>query len=142
MAEPKKRPATTATEGSQKRPKFEKNFAGKSSAKTPFKKPGRMSASLVSKLLLNSSIISAGKGFNNANGNPFQKKFGQKPGAPGQSKFEKKPEGDNQQKAVEKTDWNKLKKDKKELKLKRRAQDNDMFELTTQAKKIYEKLKS
>lgn len=142
MAEPKKRPATTDTEGSQKRPKFEKNFAGKSPAKTPFKKPGRMSTSLGSKLLLNSFIFSAGQGFNNGNGNPFQKKFGQKPGAPGNNKFEKKVDGDNQQKTIEKTDWNKMKKDKKELKLKRRAQDNDMFELTTQAKKIYEKLKS
>lgn len=34
-----------------------------------------------------------------------------------------------------------MKKDKKELKLKRKAQSNDLFELTKEAKQIYEKLK-
>lgn len=40
----------------------------------------------------------------------------------------------------EKTDWNKLKDDKKKLKLKRK-QNHSLFELSVQAKKIYEKLK-
>lgn len=42
--------------------------------------------------------------------------------------------------APEKKDWNQLKKDKKELKIKRK-QTKDLFELTVQGKKIYEKMK-
>lgn len=49
-----------------------------------------------------------------------------------------------QNKPAEKQDWNKMKQDKKELRVKRkerRVKDKDIYELTTQAKKIYEKLK-
>lgn len=55
-------------------------------------------------------------------------------------KFEKKS-GDLANNAVpEKQDWNKFKKDKKDLKLKRK-QGKDLFELTVEGKKLYEKLK-
>lgn len=50
----------------------------------------------------------------------------------------------NNNKPAEKQDWNKMKQDKKELKVKRkerRVKDKDIYELTSQAKKIYEKLK-
>lgn len=40
----------------------------------------------------------------------------------------------------EKTDWNKFKKEKKELKMKRK-QTKDSYEVTVEAKKIYEQLK-
>lgn len=39
-----------------------------------------------------------------------------------------------------KTDWGKFKKEKKDLKLKRK-QGKDLFELTVESKKLYEKLK-
>lgn len=60
----------------------------------------------------------------------------------GNSKFKKDKKFENKSATVtpEKKDWNKLKKDKKELKLKRK-QTKDLFELTVQGKKIYEKLK-
>lgn len=42
----------------------------------------------------------------------------------------------------EKQDWNKFKKEKKELKLKRKQGDNkDLFELTIEGKKVYEELR-
>lgn len=44
-------------------------------------------------------------------------------------------------KAPEKQDWNKFKQDKKDLKLKRKKDCNDLFELTVEGKKIYEELK-
>lgn len=60
----------------------------------------------------------------------FQNKFA-KPAPPGQ---EAKP--------FEKQDWNKFKKEKKELKLKRKQGDNkDLFELTIEGKKVYEELR-
>ncbi len=63
----------------------------------------------------------------------------------GNQKFQKDKKFDNKSANAstvtpEKKDWNQLKKDKKELKLKRK-QTKDLFELTVQGKKIYEKLK-
>lgn len=63
----------------------------------------------------------------------------------GNPKFQKDKKFDNKSSngsaaVPEKKDWNQLKKDKKELKLKRK-QTKDLFELTVQGKKIYEKLK-
>ncbi|XP_037938189.1 protein penguin [Teleopsis dalmanni] len=53
----------------------------------------------------------------------------------------KNTKGKNEQgKTNEKTDWNKFKKDKKELKLKRK-QAKDSYQISIEAKQIYEKLK-
>lgn len=72
------------------------------------------------------------------------KKFGGGTFKKGNPKFNKdKKFGDkpaNASVTPEKKDWNQLKKDKKELKLKRK-QTKDLFELTVQGKKIYEKMK-
>lgn len=64
----------------------------------------------------------------------------------GNPKFQKDKKFDNKSAdtaaTTEKKDWNQLKKDKKELKLKRKQTNKaDLFELTVQGKKIYEKLK-
>lgn len=88
-------------------------------------------------------------GFNRPGGNRFGK-----PGQYGNNKpYNRNGSGGgggggrqfpNNNKPAEKQDWNKLKQDKKELKIKRkerRVKDKDIFELTFQAKKIYEKLK-
>lgn len=80
--------------------------------------------------------------------NKFSKGKGQ-PGL-GASKFSKfgtdrkpiKQEKDGQQTSTEKVDWNKFKKEKKDLKMQRKGKGNkDLFELISQAKKIYELLK-
>lgn len=81
--------------------------------------------------------------------NKFSKGKGQLGLAP--SKFSKfaadrkpiKQETDNkQQTSTEKVDWNKFKKEKKELKMQRKGKGNkDLFEVISQAKKIYESLK-
>lgn len=94
-----------------------------------------------------------------AGGKPWQKgasnnKFARGKGqaALGPSRFSKfagdrKPnikqeKDDKQQTSTEKVDWNKFKKEKKELKLQRKGKSNkDLFEITSQAKKIYESLK-
>ncbi|KAJ6637486.1 Protein penguin [Pseudolycoriella hygida] len=68
-------------------------------------------------------------------GDAKTKKFGA-----GNSKFQKDKHFTNKPTTSEKKDWNKLKKDKKELRLKRK-QTKDLFEITAQGKKIYEKLK-
>lgn len=83
------------------------------------------------------------------NNNKFSKGKGQL--GLGPSKFSKfggdqkpiKQEKDSKQETTtEKVDWNKFKKEKKELKLQRRGKGNkDLFELISQAKKIYESLK-
>lgn len=71
-------------------------------------------------------------------GNGSSVRSSQKPGAvSGGRQF-------GNQKPPEKQDWNKMKQEKKELKLKRkerRVNNKDIYELTSQAKKIYEKLK-
>lgn len=98
----------------EKRVRFDKSDSTQEQKKKSFAKPG------VKKF--NATGASFKKG------NPkFQKdkKFGNKPSTPA---------------VPEKKDWNQLKKDKKELKLKRK-QTKDLFELTVQGKKIYEKLK-
>ena len=74
-------------------------------------------------------------------------KFANKPGnkfahRPG-NKFAGKPKFDEKQPAegqTEKTDWRKFKQDKKDLKLKRK-QSKSTYELSIEAKQIYEKLK-
>lgn len=45
MAEPKKRPATTDSDGPQKKPKFEKNAFRRTPGKNPFNKPGKKTIS-------------------------------------------------------------------------------------------------
>ena len=69
-----------------------------------------------------------GQNFKNKNAN-FQNKFKGKPGAG--------PAGGGE---PEKTDWRKFKQDKKDLKLKRK-QSKDSYQLTIEAKQLYEKLK-
>lgn len=79
---------------------------------------------------------------------PQGAKYGQHKTMAGRKPFNRNgpPGGGNRpfNKPAEKQDWNKLKQDKKELKIKRkerRIKDKDIYELTFQAKKIYEKLK-
>lgn len=81
---------------------------------------------------------------------PFVKKHavgyqGKKPdGRPGRTFQNHGGRPFGSQKPPEKQDWNKMKQEKKELKLKRkerRVNNKDIYELTSQAKKIYEKLK-
>ncbi|XP_061398364.1 protein penguin-like [Musca vetustissima] len=86
----------------------------------------------------------AGKPGNKFAGNP-NNKFAKNPNNKfaGKPKFGK-PEGDGGagggDAKPEKTDWNKFKQEKKDLKLKRK-QGKDTYEISIEAKQIYEKLK-
>lgn len=97
------------------------------------------------------SIAGAGgaKPWQKNNNNQFSKgkgQFGLGPSkfskSPGDRKPVKQEKDDKQQTSTEKVDWNKFKKEKKDLKMQRKGKGNkDMFELISQAKKIYESLK-
>lgn len=84
------------------------------------------------------------------NGKPGGNKFAGKPGnkfagKPGNkfagkpNPFDGNPKVDGEAKS-EKTDWNKFKQEKKDLKMKRK-QGKDTYEISIEAKQIYEKLK-
>lgn len=146
MAETKKREADSEFERlPKKKIKFEKNSNGKSAANKPFKKQGKRLTVTRKK---NEWEWKFGSTFWNysatngdqQNGKKFVNKFSKKPAEAGQNKFAKKDE-ENKGQTSEKTDWHKLKQDKKDLKLKRKSKDNELFELTAKAKQIYEKLK-
>lgn len=128
----KKRPASGAAKASpHKKPKYDgakpSSSASSATSARVFKKPATPSK--------------------------FKPKTGSKPGHTGgaggakknfQNKFAGKPTADLNATAnpFEKQDWNKFKKDKKDLKLKRKQGDNkDLFELTVDAKKVYEELR-
>lgn len=69
--------------------------------------------------------------------NKFSKPGGAAGGGPGAKKFNGKPQAPAE---GEKQDWAKFKKDKKDLKLKRKS-SKDTYEITKEAKQIYEKLR-
>lgn len=122
----------------KKNPKFEKKDNDKDKKPSKFGKPTKVGVKPGDKIQGNASKFK-GKG---------DKKFGGKPGnkfdhRPG-NKFAGKPkiEGESADKLgePEKTDWRKFKQDKKDLKLKRK-QSKNTYELSIEAKQIYEKLK-
>lgn len=112
LAKEKKRPASSSDEGptKSKTVKFDKKVDKSKQSKS---KPNLFKGK--------PSTFLHGK-LPNAKGEPFSRK----------KVTETKP--------AEKTDWNKFKKEKKELKLKRK-QTKDSYEIAVEAKKIYEKLK-
>lgn len=120
MAIGTKRPSGggTADAGGTKKPRFEKNAGS-----TKFKPKGAS----------NEKINKPGGG---RPGGPIFK-FSKKPF----NKFAGKSKAATEVSAAPvKQDWGKFKKDKKELKLKRK-QGKDLFELTVEGKKLYEQLK-
>lgn len=84
-----------------------------------------------------------GKGDNKFAGKPGNKFAGHRPGNKfaGKPKFGDKNSASNDKNGEpEKTDWRKFKQDKKDLKLKRK-QSKNTYEISIEAKQIYEKLK-
>lgn len=72
--------------------------------------------------------------------NKFQKPTGKFIKKEDDKNEDKKFDNSQQKTSTEKPDWSKFKQDKKDLKLKRKG-TKDLFEVTAQAKVLYEQLK-
>lgn len=148
MINTKKRAAdkTSTTEEplKKKNPKFEKGNENKDKKTAKFGKPTKVGAANkgADKFQGNDKKFK-GKGdkkFAGKTGNKFEHRPGNK--FAGKPKFGDKREDENGDKLgePEKTDWRKFKQDKKDLKLKRK-QSKNTYEISIEAKQIYEKLK-
>ncbi|XP_023295770.2 protein penguin [Lucilia cuprina] len=139
MINTKKRAADKNSNGEEplrkKTPKFEKNQGENDSKTQKFGKPTKFSGA---KGAAGKDSKFKGKGDNKFAGKPGNK-FAPRPGNKfaGKPKFGEKNATDGE---PEKTDWRKFKQDKKDLKLKRK-QTKNTYEISIEAKQIYEKLK-
>ncbi|XP_037818715.1 protein penguin [Lucilia sericata] len=139
MINTKKRAADKNSNGEEplkkKTPKFEKNQGENDNKTQKFGKPTKFSGA---KGGAGKDSKFKGKGDSKFAGKPGNK-FAPRPGNKfaGKPKFGEKNATDGE---PEKTDWRKFKQDKKDLKLKRK-QSKNTYEISIEAKQIYEKLK-
>lgn len=145
VAATKRSASANSNKGGEKKVKFERKQSNDSEEKParPFKKPGKSLALHTNRRncwVTFDAFVGAGGKFNNKK---FEKgnKFAVNKRPTNKDEQQKFPPGNQKnEKAPEKVDWGKFKKEKKELRMKRKGA-KDMFEVTAQAKKIYEQLK-
>lgn len=133
---------------------FKRNDGQRPDGRKPFGKPGNWYLTMEMMWFYTFRYVSAGAGAKpwqkNSSNNKFSKGKGQPHLGPsakfgaggGGGRPIKQEKNDKEQTSTEKTDWTKFKKEKKELKLQRKTKSNkDYYEMTNQAKQIYESLK-